>query len=474
MPRPFTSPRRLIALAVLGAATACGGETASPKDEPDASTPGPPGIQDGTRIVARRNPQKGTELWDVERDVECVPHLALDGSVRCLPPEGGLFYSDAGCTAQIAAVSELSCADRPSYVSHAGGPSCPAPALSVYRLGAETSAPSSVYQEQGGFCGSRLGGTGATEHFYEALPMDPSEWVEFQEAVEPRTSRLAVATWVGSDGSRVPNGLRLIDSGSACDEYDGILEPENAHRCVPLVRASYQGGIFADAACTSPVVHSCDATELSELRAGEPSPTGAAGFFETGEEISDAYMTSFVDGSCGTVPTGWLDANHRYRVGPSTTLARYPELSTVIEGDERIRKEYVSSEGKKLLFRSLYDSRYEEACEPTELADGSTRCVPASVPWVSGTGLFGDAECTLPVAITTGAGPKWLLKSSVTECGLSAPAAYVAVPHDGPVYQGFQPGQCQPFPYALGQQRAYELADPIDAAELFAEIEPEK
>src|SRR5262249_52018087 len=89
-----------------------------------------------------------------------------------------------------------------------------------------------------------------------------------------------------------------------------------------------------------------------------------------------------------------------YTPGPALALDKYPALEWKIRGSGRIQTEYMTSSGKNLVARSLYDTKYGARCDVRRLSDGGTWCVPGAVdlPLGSTGNFFADSQCSSPVA----------------------------------------------------------------------------
>lgn len=238
------------------------------------------------------------------------------------------------------------------------------------------------------------------EHYYDAVPSDPTEWVGFTEEVFPVTRALAVTVLVGADGSRLPHGLRLLPSNVRCEATPDLRELGAHTWCIPTVRAVPGDGFPTDQCTGEHLAGACEPTDVIALR-----PYGQlADLFETGERISTVYFENPNEGGkCMTFPPAWTSAPNPsvfYRSGPRLTPEHYPALTRTQQGSGRLQVEYLTSGGKNLFVESYFDTTYAVSCTPTELSTGGTWCLPANISFTANFvyNVYADASCTRPIA----------------------------------------------------------------------------
>jgi hypothetical protein len=353
--------------------------------------------------------------------------------------------------------------------------------VNLFTAGAPTAAPPEYYRHSAGAC-SLIDPASTSPDlsvFYDAVPADPGDWVDFTEVVIPVTESLGVTVWKGSDGSRLPGDLRLLPSRAACDAHNYLESSKDPPtHCVPTLIA-HLGLEFADDRCSGPKLGAaCAATELVDSNGD---------LHDTGQAVSPVYVSNpFNGGNCTPFPPPTpSDYSFFYEVGPRAKLERYPELRLVWSGSGRLQSEYLASEGKGLLVRSYRDTKYGQECQPMRLSDGGIWCVPSVAPnLIEGSGsVFSDAACTVPIRAASGTRGSAFGLSYPQELSCSqqvVPTLYSVAPHAGPVYVILaNPGGSRDCVLASSVVEAgqgsdiFDFVAPVDPATVLVSIPPQ-
>lgn len=489
-------------LAVMGilAAVSCGGhatERASVHESPPTSSDGghdggisdaavfdgrvlPPGS--GTRLtVLQMFPPEFPLIWDEEKQIACTPQRASDGTERCLPSSApAAMYLDSSCTHAVVQPGPDACGALGKYfLDTGGGGQCPDRTTKVFVAGSRIQTPQELYPHNGSPCAllDRAETPIPTDEYYDAVLSDPTDWVLLTEEVVPVTDDLALVTWKGADGSQIPNELRLRSSGKVCSRYPlpGDLTPSQKSWCIPSLRA-HQGDGFPNEQCSGQgLAASCGATEVIE----------GPELFQTGASVSPVYFKNPAEsGKCMTLPSAWTSSPNPsvfYTYGPPLGLDEYPPLDVTREGTDRIRIDYLTSQGKNLIVEAFYDTTYGVPCSPTRLSDGTNWCVPAVLAFMPDSPYdFADPQCSRPVVI---APPPSAAPPSTTperlpfvlvyppghSCNPKAePTIHSAVEYKGPMFQLIG-GQCYPGAVDPGSL-IFEAGAPLDPSTVVAPI----
>jgi hypothetical protein len=131
-----------------------------------------------------------------------------------------------------------------------------------------------------------------------------------------------------------------------------------------------------------------------------------------------------------------------------------------ISGSRLKVQRYVGSDGSSVL-AGLYDSQLASPCSVVLAADGTTRCLPITVP----VEYFGDSGCTQPVASGSCSSPAPTY--AFTSASSCMQRMYVVYPvtgvHAGAVYSG-GPGACTMLPALPGGGTAYDLGSEMSSS----------
>jgi hypothetical protein len=424
---------------VLVVLVGCGGRQ-------DIANPDAPPNEDlfversGTRLVRRGIDVDGTKLlnqiFDVARGEPCTPQRWTDGNTYCTPYENttSTRYADAACT-QPAAVAYLDAS--PTYAVRYAEGECVEPTIvELHRLGARL-AQTEYYVNDGGECRG-YGLSDIEGVFARGAPVVPAELVAVSVTEPIGTHRLRRRFIESGDGLRVGGEHHDRELGADC--YLGEHADEQGWTCFPR-RLGYTA--FADAACATSAIDGgrCEAPVYASeiLQPGCPFPDYA--FYRVGAQIgTEAYVNS------GGVCTAQGYETKVYARGEQVTPA---EATRATIGDGRIQRVIARGEDD-FPITQLFDRELGARCNVTTATDGSSRCLPQSMPTST---MYRDAACTQPVEVTRryigneGCPLRPPLKFAAKGIELT-PLTYaievrtVTGPWTGPLYQG--PDVCEP------------------------------
>lgn len=424
-------------------------------------------------------------LWDQEKGIQCRPQLATDGTMRCLPNFGnGVSFSDSACKHPVINPVIDTCAGAAKYyIDGDFSGQCGSGNVSVYTAGARIDTPQALYPHNAYPCSllDRSQPGDPSGNYYEAVPVDSTEWVSFKEEVLTITDELAVTVWVGADGSRLPHGFELLPSKKRCEPTPSLQDPPAPRTwCIPKVRARFGDGFPTDQCTGDHLAGACEPTDVID-----DYPYDTEGIFETGERVTTVYFTNpNENGKCMTLPPGFTSAPNTsvfYRKGPPLTLDHYPTLSQTRQGSGRVQIDYLTSAGKNLRVESYFDTKYGQACTPTELSSGGTWCVPGAYQMTSGNlySFYADPACTRGLVDVGGPGRNPYLFALVYSAGhqctaWATPTLHSVTEYRGPIFQN-SAGQCAPMdpptlPPLPISQLYLEPGQPIDPSGVLATV----
>ncbi|MCB9679891.1 MAG: hypothetical protein H6733_00340 [Alphaproteobacteria bacterium] len=338
-------------------------------------------------------------LVDTLLDVPCTPQTATDGALRCVPRAGDIdaVFADASCTSPLFYLPEDACVASPYLQLSGGGQArCGFPASHETFALRSVTTPATVYADRptchpttapagGVFDVDPLGDT----------PVDPADLVAFTVQDRPEASGVGIRWLVGDDGTWLAWGHAT--ASGACSP----LEVDGATRCVGTSRAerSVDAPTFGDAACSDP--------KLAFVRL-DPGCTAADVIVQTGASAATRLFqpgpvwTGGVWGRAGTC-RAVSGSDTWIQVGDEVDTSTLPTLApqAVGSGDLRVLR-WEDADGVRLALDDT--ARFELAdgtpCAPVAGADGAFACLPADALEIAGGVVwYGDAACTLPVAM---------------------------------------------------------------------------
>jgi hypothetical protein len=369
------------------------------------------------------------DVWDTKLGVACWFDTAEDGTTRCMPYEtpGTPVYFDDQCTDPGVALSCAALAASPRYVRiDVTAPSDCSSKFRVVRTRTTRETNRVFWKTADGLCNPiTLAGSAYVD--IETVPA--SEFVDGTSEQVPAGGGVARERVTSSDGAIVLGATFDVAHKDQC--YFSWVSGDRS-RCTPSTVAFTSG--FVDPQCSAP-----GASFLpNSTRHGRCEPSAIvssidachAGYFEVGAGSQGYYVGS--SSSCTAVAPG--AGTKRYAQGARIADDAFPLVSfeTTHGSGRLVAREARSAEGG-LLGSAPFDTQTNELCSAQDASDGTKRCFPLSLEYL--TGYFGDAACSQPVLVDP---PTACSRSTyvvaINSCGPSRSFFVRGTPHTAPVY----------------------------------------
>lgn len=372
----------------LVALAACGTPTDEPLDLLD-------GARSGSRLRLEYFDFGTTRtlygLFDAERAERCYLETWADGVTYCTPSDRGpIAYTDAGCEDAVGIVRrEAGCTRPPPAYFSAYATTCGNGHAHLYPRGDKVPVTAYYLRDATGTCS---GPVTSDADLYALGPEVPVTALVSTTLGEPRRSgRLGARVHTSADGLQLPAFGELYDAtlGTSCQPINQAGET-TAGRCVP--GATYAG--YFTEGCTTRLTSapaSCEAPGFATLQS--TCPTEPARFFRVGDELAPTSL--YLDTGASCVMVSALPYEHYFTVGDEVSVATLAR-ERVGSGGRLEPVYFTTSEGLRARDFELHDALLQTDCFPTERADGTTVCLPASMQ----TGAyFTDEQCTTPIRL---------------------------------------------------------------------------
>ncbi|MGE0549145.1 MAG: hypothetical protein AB7O24_18665 [Kofleriaceae bacterium] len=282
--------------------------------------------------------------------------------------------------------------------------------------------------------------------------------------LEPTSgSRLKLEWYLFEDGTRHVARQSFYDT-----EMHARCAPrpyaDGAVRCVPPADAA----VFIDPACTRAVGRAVDPAIVEPTHfvgydriGGEVLP---ARVFEAGdlreapEPITEYYELR--DGTCDG-PFGIFDDATYYDLGAIYQPVAIHE--TEVDGPQIASRLQVADDGMRLPVE-LRDRSRDAPCSPEPAGNGGVVCAPIAPAAAT---LFGDASCTVPIAVVDESAPTPTVATRPDPSGCAVYHA-VGAPYTGSLYEA-RGADCRPV--VVSGRRAFELDAALDLPVLERSVE---
>jgi hypothetical protein len=405
----------------------------------------------GTRLTAIPGADEsvlpGWRVYDSRWQSECSFEWSADGLLRCLPTRRYVTpteFSDSQCSKPVVVerpVSPLGCGNPlPPTLALASHATCPI-SYAMHRLGPRLAGPH--FEQVSGVCREAPGATAVYE-VGEAIP--PTEFVSATRRVGEAKGGIAPVFLDADDGSQLFRNWHLPASGTDCRfERAG----DGKFRCLPIAATPIFGDPqqYSDALCTTPSTSiprdGCAASTLfvhsyrGDL-CGERRVSVHPGLAK--HEQVHARST----GACAPGPGSNLTTEH-LSYGPEIAPDQLIEGVLAISGGSGRLKHLavVTSAGAARTIR-FWDDRLGVYCSPSQMMDGTTRCLPVQSATSGVAEYFRDSLCTESLVLTPeGCATTHAVSYSVSSCRFSARLfTLTPSPHSGPVFR--KSARCQP------------------------------
>lgn len=470
-------------------------------------------FQPGSRLKPEVHaaPDSGVEYllsWvDSEFGVSCRFQRTEDGVERCVPafPDASRYFADATCTSRLFVgrfdAPEGCPADAPTHFRYDFSETADGCEAAVgLRVVRELPSATAIYGNVQGVCQPIDRAELGEGVLYEAEPMASNDFVGLMRGRQPFQPGLDAYVREGDDGSWEALGFFDLTRSAPCAS---LYRPPAISdlRCIP----QYSGATgFGDPSCQT------RAAEVELSRCDFEAPTAIAEFtfvanscpLQRGYELYEIDETRETllyrdrEGVCepDTIETEPIPL---HLAGTPISPEALPLLERVELGVDRLRGQFLAFGGEALTptRQSPFwiDSVSNESCEPFEFADGTLRCVPfrgegqpsgsTAAAYVDGVlypssscqgarvaalppdQCMRDAELPLNVVIVSAAQncSTRVILEVVAVAGVTNPSELHRKNPDT--------GACEPVNPADYGDAFLSLGDPLDPAEVYAEIQ---
>jgi hypothetical protein len=386
-----------------------------------SAEPGTSGTRLRARYLAGGGARELVGFFDTQRNEECTFQRAEEGRLRCLPKAalpstGGGFFSDAACTASLAALPGA-CEDGAEYGLIVSYATCGGTAPSELRRIAP--APGARYRGSPDNCALQAPGQTGGPEFVALGEVVP--WTDFVQGVETtrRGELVAEVTIEAADGARQHLGFHIDDLDADCEFQ---IMADGVTRCVPEGPSGQV--VFTDPECTKAAyvvgnrsLAPCVPTaKLWREPENDSSCGGIRAVYSLGDDIEPGggegsssvygrvygWQTASSPSCTSTTTSGAYNANPT--AVRANITASLPSTNRVKSGSERLSRALVPGRRAGTLVPGWHDNERDTDCTFATASDGKTRCLPAAAQT---TIFFTDATCKAPsrVAVLGEGGP---------------------------------------------------------------------
>ncbi len=425
------------ALFVTLLACGCGGGSPAATDAhtADAARDAGPDVDEGAVSGSRLkltwfNFADGTRTWnsfyDAQRKENCSLYSGwAGGGTFCVPDWGGnIFYNDAGCAQPVDAVyHDPSCLQTPpTYVIDGSDVGCTYEPQHLYLRGPQLTITGYYERFSDGSCGGPY--TGGYDFYQLGAEIPTSELVEITLGAPTTAGRLSTRFYQSTDGMKVPASVHDAMLGTDCYP-ESYGDNATTATCQPSTYGSFY---YHDAACTQPeldVPTTCAVPQYMSTTPTTACPADPPNIYTLGQQLASSPLYYPSTGSCVST-TGSTD-EHYYQTGMPVNIATMARIADTTPGHRIELVHFTTTDGLKFRDYVVHDVQEDADCYPTQLPDGTIRCVPYG-GYVDS--YFSNAQCTAPLDVVP-------LSTGPATCGQPA------VPKFARKYVQPQPGTCQ-------------------------------
>ncbi len=438
-----------------------------------------PALVSGSRLQAKVIVGEGADpvfyaWWDSELEVYCDFAYATDGRLRCLPllpgnsPTG---HVSATCDDDPIVVNFRPECGEATHVqlSTMITPACGHEGLvNEVRSVTPISAPTAYYDGVVGSCdGPRDPPPEGTFGRTDAV-VPPDAFVAGELETVPDGDALGVQRWVAEDGAR--RTVRGVDPRyGPCGPSHALAIADRG--CLPIDNLYSLSDVYADDACTVPVVATRppalpECGDLPEVVYTFETLASGGTMLTIGRRDTEITGPVFRRSGDTCVETPLADVmtpgtDHVYRVVPLEMLP----LDSAPRGAGPMRTLYLVRDDGVFLFPGIADTPFHgatayfeeagERCAPVAFPDDSLACLPSehTVHALLDTAQYADAGCTEPLAVIPPSQPlpdaatTLFFQDDYEACASVGPVLRVRdvveadAEYTGPVYMG-TPSDC--------------------------------
>jgi hypothetical protein len=410
-------------------------------------------------------------IFDSQRNERCTPRTDPDGALRCLPiiDGSGNVFADAGCSQPLGFTGTTLCLPA-DYFRITTTDASNHTITKLYPRNMEP-APTKYYS------GSPVGCEGPFDAGRDIQLSSLGPEVSFAEFALLTLGELSgdgelqARYYESQDGARFASEL-VFDTEQASDCFLQSASDLTSAHCI-ATEAAISLNTYTNADCT-----------IRGVTVSKGSlPKGYVKVFDT--RCSTGLLSVSLPGNRSTthMPYSYssfsgcspLPADPRfdyYEIGadaPLKSFARAPNTS------EAARVQPIRFTDGQTVTRTFdfYDGAIDDACEPTELSDGSVRCLPHS--GLSPSLMYSDGNCQTPIYVeivpTAECGAVAVPKYSISlapSCLFTASKTQVnevrrvGGVYAGPIYSKTDASSC----FLQTDTTSYRLSDPIPLDQL--------
>jgi hypothetical protein len=290
-----------------------------------------------------------------------------------------------------------------------GGSACGGPAPRLYRVGEVVPSDTTLYvREEGGTCRPMRAGEGNT--YAELLlvgpevPLDALVSGALRHDGGGRVVPVAIAWNDGSFQAALADQFSVGAWDNERQERVSVwtASPLSGNRWYPTFAANAGG--FSDAGCTAAAAVGCGAVGKECLSAAFdecylPTPT----LWELGIRLNDpptVYTPDPNNDDACVQATGWPlndPDSEAFSCGAAIAATSFAEVSEVLTGTAQLKViQAGTADGRAMGPVGLFDSVHQQPCGVSvEAADGTLRCLPATVDFTGLLGFFADDACSV-------------------------------------------------------------------------------
>lgn len=348
---------------------------------------------DGSRIQARMlRTDEGYENWvgwkDTALHENCDFEQDAEGTLRCFPTHAArdVYYTDAACTAGIAAVDAVS-PETIRYAYEREPVGC-GEGIRPYSLADAIEAPAEIFARVDGRCVAQP--APAVTFYALGAEVALESFVAARYGVQGNSARVKAVGLVADDGAVRVTGFFDSALNTSC-AWQGSTEAS----CVP----STQGiSLFADDMCSMPLLEaqtdSC--TQRPSIAVSYDADGCNAQYYRPGapfqgstvyELSADAYQVKTVSSDeASSLRMGIPLGEDQFAPGAAERMDSATTRLTPVN--------WVTPDGG-VWFGHWYDNDLQTACSFVSTDEHGWRCIPDQVAEDL---VYADAECKRPVA----------------------------------------------------------------------------
>ena len=401
--------RAIVASLLLAAVAACSGsapanskvDSGSNTNGSDAGSDTSDGAHSGTRLkLVDWTFADGTTTWDgfydEQRRENCGLGTWTDGNIYCYPSNwASVVYTDSACSAAVGQIyNNTQCpSPAPGYVLDYLDDGCRSTPNHLYVRGSAVSVNTYYVLDSTGACDGPYSDGGYDLYYALGAEVSLTDLVKLSLTTGSVSGGFAMQYVASSDGAQFP--WTVDDASASLSCYPQLVDSDaSAAVCAPN---SWYAEFQHDAACTQPELamqKTCSGWQYTYYVAPNACPATPPDFYEIGSAEGTTPLYEFT-GTC-TSETG-NPAYGFYGVGAKlslATFARAPDNTPT----HRMELIHMTAPTGSVRLRDLplYDNQLGAECSPSNMPDGTNRCVPSGG---SVTTYYSDSGCSQSVDV---------------------------------------------------------------------------